>query len=97
MKPTHCQEKFNNRKINMYPQLDNEIQIKLDEINEIKDYFIAEISKRKIMSKTLSKYIAAFDYVDKALLVLSTASGSISIDSIATVIGIPVGQAQALF
>ena len=37
----------------------------------IKDHFIAEIRKTKLMSKKLSKYIAAFDYFDKALIVLS--------------------------
>ena len=43
------------------------------------------------MSKRLSKYIASFDYFDKSLIVLSIASGSISIASFATVIGTPVG------
>ena len=31
------------------------------------------------MSEKLSKYIAAFDYVDKTLIVLSATSGGISI------------------
>ena len=47
------------------------------------------------MSKTLSKYIASFDYFDKCLIVLSVTSGSISITSFATVIGIPIGIASA--
>ena len=45
----------------------------------MKDYFIAETREREKMSKTLSKYIAAFDYVDKTLLVLSATSGGVSI------------------
>ena len=45
------------------------------------------------MSKRLSKYIALFDYFDKSLIVLSTISGSISVASFATVIGIPIGIA----
>ena len=44
---------------NMYPLLDNEIQFRLNEINKIKYYFIAEICEREKASKTLSKYIAA--------------------------------------
>ena len=44
------------------------------------------------MSKRLSKYIASFDYFDKSLIVLSVATGSISIASFATVIGAPVGM-----
>ena len=47
------------------------------------------------MSKRLSKYIAFFDYFDKSLIVVSATSGSISIASIATVIGTPVGTASA--
>ena len=42
------------------------------------------------MSKKLSKYIASFDYFDKTLIVLSGATGSISIASFGTVIGAPV-------
>ena len=43
------------------------------------------------MSKNLSKYIASFEYLDKSLIVLSVATGSISIASFATVIGAPAG------
>ena len=48
------------------------------------------------MSKRLSsKYIAAFYYFDKSLIVLSATSGSISIASFATIIGTPVEIASA--
>ena len=49
------------------------------------------------MSKKLSKYIAAFDYIDKTLIVLSSTSGGISIISFTSVIGIPAGIAKASF
>ena len=39
--------------------LDNQL-FKLNKINKIKDYFIAEIKERQLMSKSLSKYIAFF-------------------------------------
>ena len=42
------------------------------------------------MSKNLSKFIASFEYLDKSLIVLSVATGSISIASFATAIGEPV-------
>ena len=74
--------------------LDNQ-QFELNKINNIKDYFIAEIKEREIMSKTLSKYNASFDYFDKSLIVFSATSGKISISSLATVIGTPVGMANA--
>ena len=63
-------------------------------IDEIKNYFIAEIKERELMSKRLSQYIASFDYFDKSLIVLSATSGSISIASFATVIGTPIGIAS---
>ena len=53
--------------------------------------------KRKIISKKLSKYIAAFDYIDKRFIVLSAISGEVSIISFASVIGVPPGIASAGF
>ena len=86
---------------NMYPNLSanisNEQQFRLNKINEIKDYFIAEIKERELMSKRLSKYIASFDYFDKSLIVLSVTTSSISIASLATVIGAAVGIAGVIF
>ena len=80
---------------NIYPNLNanisNEQQFRLNKINEIKDYFLAEIRDRELISKNISKYIASLDYFDKSLNVLSTLSGSISIASFATVIGAPAG------
>ena len=69
----------------------NEQQFRLNKINEIKDYFLAEIRERELISKNVSKYIASLDYFDKSLNVLSILSGSISIASFATVIGAPAG------
>ena len=46
------------------------------------------------MSKKLSKYIAAFDYFDKSLTVLSATSGGVSIISFASVIRVPAGIAS---
>ena len=50
---------------NMYPNLNDQQQFRLNEINEIKDYLIAEIRERELMSNILSKYIVSFDYFDK--------------------------------
>ena len=82
---------------NIYPHLNNRKQFRLNKINEIKNYFIAEIKKRQLMSKRLSKYIASFDSFDKSLIVLSASTGSISIAPFATVIGAPVGIVSASF
>ena len=80
---------------NLNANISNDQQFKLNKINEVKYYFIAEIRERELMSKNLSKYIASFEYLDKSLIVLSVATGSISIASFATVIGAPVGMMSA--
>ena len=67
----------------------NNQQFRLNKISEIEDYFITEIKERELMSKKLSKYISFFDYLDKSLNPVT--SGSISIASFETVIGISVG------
>ena len=85
--------------LNIYPSLSanlsNDQQFRLNRNNEIKDYFIAEIRERELMSKNVSKYIASFDYLDKSLIVLSAMTGSISTASFATAIGAPVGIVSA--
>ena len=81
--------------LNIYPNL-NDQQFRLSRINEIKDYFIARIIERELMSN-LNKYIASFDYFGKSLTVLSAISGSICIASFGTATGAPVGIASAIF
>ena len=80
---------------NIYPNISKDQQFRLNKINEIKGYFIAEIRERELMSKNLSKYIASFEYLDKSVIFLSVATDSISIASFATAIGAPVGIMSA--
>ena len=77
--------------------LNDQTKFWLNEINKIKDYFSSEIQERKTTNKKLSKYIVAFDYIDKTLIVLSARRGGISIISFTSVIGIPAGLASAGF
>ena len=65
---------------NMHPSL-NDQTFRLNEINKIKDYFIADIRERELVSKRLNKYIASFEYFDQSLIVLSATSGCIFIVS----------------
>ena len=71
----------------MYPNLSanisNEQQLWLNKINEIKDYLLAEIRERELISKNLSKYIASFEYFNKSLIFLSVVVSNISIASFA--------------
>ena len=54
-----------NETSNIYPNVAtnrlNEQQFRLNKINEIKDYFLAEIRERELISKNLSKCIASLD------------------------------------
>ena len=77
--------------------LTNQTKFRLNEISKIENYFNQEIKERKINSKKLSKYVAAFDYIDKISIALSATSGGVSIISFTTVIGTPVGIANASF
>ena len=86
---------------NIYPNLklalsDNQL-FRLNRINEIRKYFVGEIKEGELMSKRNSKYIASFDYFDKALIVLPVTIGSISIASFATLIGALIGIVSASF
>ena len=70
---------------------------RLDKITEIENYFYQEINQRKSCCKKLSKYVAAFYYIDKILIVLSATTGGVSICSFTSVAGAPVGIASASF
>ena len=75
----------------------NQIKIRLDEISKIESYFIEEINQRKSCSKKLSKYAAAFDYINKILIVSYVATGGVSICSFRSIAGAPVEIASASF
>ena len=55
------------------------------------------IKDEKLNSKKLIKYEAAFDYIDKILIVLSSTSGGISIISLTSIVGAPVGNVTLVF
>ena len=77
---------------NIYPNLNDQQQFRLNKINEFRDYFVAEIKERELMSYWDFFF---FDYFDKYLIVLSVTAGSISIESFAAVIGAPSGIPSA--
>ena len=77
--------------------LTEQTKIRLNKIIEIENYFHEEISQRKSCSKKLSRYVTAFDYIDKFLIVLSATTGGVSICSFTSVVGAPVGIASESF
>ena len=77
--------------------LTDQTKFRLNEISKIKNDFNSEINQKKSCSEKLSKYIAAFDYTDKVLIVLSATSGGVCILSSLSVVGVPFGIAGASF
>ena len=75
--------------------LTDQKKFRLNEITKIENYFNAEINQRKTCSKKLSKYVTAFNYIDKVLIVSSAASGGVCIISSVSVVGTPVGITRA--
>ena len=67
------------------------------ENSKIEKYFNQKINQRKPCSKKVSKYVSAFDYIDKTLIVLSGISGWTCIISSVNVVGTPIGIARASF
>ena len=63
---------YDNKRI--YPQLHNILKFRTSRIKEIEDFFISKIDEIEKMSKTLNKYITAFDYADKNLVIWKGAS-----------------------
>ena len=59
-------------------------------MKKTKDYFTTEIKERETMSNRLNKDNAAFDYIDKTLIVLYATSGEISIFFFSNIIGISI-------
>ena len=72
-------------------------KIPLSEIIGIENYFYQGINQRKLSSKKLNKYVTAFDYIDKILIVLNAATSGVSIISFTGIAGAPVWIASARF
>ena len=77
--------------------LTEQTKIRLNKITEIGNYFHQEINRRKSCSNKLSKYVTAFDYIDKVLIALSATIGGVSIISFTSVVRAPVEIASSSF
>ena len=77
--------------------LRNQEHFRLNKLNEFKDYFVAYIKKRELISKRLRKHIASFDYFNKSVTVLSVTADSIYIALFVTVIGESVRKTSTNF
>ena len=75
--------------------LADQTKFRLKEISKIENYLNQEIDQRKLCCKKLCKYVTAFDYIDKILIVLSATSGGVCIFLSVSVVGAPIGIAGA--
>ena len=75
--------------------LSEQTKFRLSEIIGIENYFYQEINQRKSCSRKLNKYVTAFDYIGKILIVLTPTSGGVSFTSFTSIVGAPVGIASA--
>ena len=76
--------------------LTNQTKFQLDKISKNEKFFIEEINQRKWCSRKLKKYVAVFDYIDPALIiVLNAMSGGVSTISFTSIVGAPLGIASA--
>ena len=78
-------------------KLTEQTKIRQYKITEIENYFHQKINQRKLCSKKLSKYVTAFDYIDKILVVLGASSGRVYITLFTSVVGASIGIASASF
>ena len=77
--------------------LKEQTKFRLREIMKIENCFHQEINQRKLCSKKLSKYVTTFDHIDKILIVLSATSSGVCVILSASIVGAPVGIANASF
>ena len=77
--------------LNKYSNLSDQTKFRLNETIKIEGYFNSEIQERKAISKKLGKYIAAFDYFGRALILFSATCGGVSIS------GVPGGTVSESF
>ena len=77
--------------------LSEQTKFRLSEIIGIENYFYQEINQRKSCSKKLNKYVTAFDYIDKILIVLSATSSGVSIISFTSIARAPIRIVRTIF
>ena len=70
-------------------------KIRRNKITQVENCLNSEFNERKLFSKKSSKYVAAFNYIDKILIPLSATSGGVSIISFTSHVGAPVRIANA--
>ena len=70
-------------------------ELRLQNIDEIRNYLIEEMYRNELMSKKYKKICRVLNYIDHSLIVISTITGCNSVSTFSTLFGIPIGIARS--
>ena len=70
-------------------------ELRLQNIDEIRNYLIEEMYRNELMSKKYKKICRVLNYIDHSLIVISTITGCASVSTFYTLSGIPIGIARS--
>ena len=68
-----------------------DMEFRLKNINETRNYFLEEIKYNELMSRKYKKVCATLNYTEHFLILASTITGCISIFAFASLIAVPIG------
>ena len=66
-------------------------EIRLNNIDETRNYLIEEINRNQLMSKKHEKVCTTLNYIGHCLILGSTITGCVSLSVFASLFGIPIG------
>ena len=70
-------------------------EFRLGKIAEIRHYLFKEINRNELMSKKQKKVCGVLNYIDHLLTIICTITGSVSISTFPSLVGIPIGIASS--
>ena len=68
-----------------------DMEFRLKNINETRNYFLEEIKCNELMSRKYKNVCATLNYIEHFLILASTITGCISIFAFASLIAVPIG------
>ena len=66
-------------------------EFRLKKIDEIRNYLIEEINRKKLTSTKHKKVCSVLNEIEHSLILISTVTGCVSISVFASSVGIPIG------
>ena len=66
-------------------------EFRLENTDEIKNYFIEEINKYELMSEKHKEVSTTLNCIEHFLILISVITGCVSVTAFASLVGIPIG------